>query len=79
MRELLSVLICSALDSVGGLGNHAPVFDHGVIAGPVPTPSVGDRVLVILSDLLQSLKILEYSCYVIAAGFLVVDIGLDCI
>ena len=53
----MSVLVCSALDSVGGLGNHAPVFDHGVIAGHFPTPSVGDRVLVILSDLLQSLKI----------------------
>ena len=51
------VLVCGALLSVGWLGNRAlVVFDRGVIAGPGPTPSVQDRVLVILSELIKVFK-----------------------
>ena len=65
-------------------------FDCGAIAEPVPTPSVEDRVLVILSDLTPVSK--DFRVFLlrdraqavrglqaIAAGFLAVDVGLDCI
>ena len=38
--------------TIGGLSNRAPAtFDGGAIAGPIPAPSVEDRVFVLLSKL----------------------------